>query len=172
MHWCQDETYAVMSGVPVVGYFFKRIHKWYHNKTHHKCHHQGCESDHAEHVTPGGETLLPNPPGRYVIQPETVDVLFGDLATILLMFDRRLLKTINFPEPNEFVWFAQDNQLSARWKNKFFQWDGTEWSLEPSKVPPTREEQFDVAASIIRKLIGEEITSENVAEAQAFLESL
>lgn len=130
MHWCADETLAAMSAVPVVGYFFRRVHNWYHSKMHHKCHHEGCSLDHAEHLTSDGEVMLPNPPGRTVISMEAVDKLFGELATILLVFDRRLIKSYTFPEPSEFIWFAQGKQLSARWKNKFFAWNGQDWEVD------------------------------------------
>ena len=49
MHFCQDEALAIMSAIPAVGVFFKKIHAWFHKKTHHKCHEKDCYEDHVEH---------------------------------------------------------------------------------------------------------------------------
>lgn len=166
MHWCQDETLAAMSAVPVVGILFKKVHKWYHKSTHHKCHHAGCESDHLDHVE---EALMPNPPARDVLTVEQVDSYFGQLATIILMHDRKLLGTREFPPHNEFVFFIspEEDILTARWKNKFFIWDGKDWSLDPEYLPKpvprtdlaspqihTVETVMDVLRSIQRVSVG------------------
>src|ERR1700722_15840619 len=49
MHWCSDESLAVLSAIPVVGYYFRKLHIWYHNKSHHPCHEKQCNKTHAEH---------------------------------------------------------------------------------------------------------------------------
>lgn len=133
MHWCQDETLAAMSTVPVVGYLFRKTHKWYHEKIHHKCHEAGCESEHLDHVET--EELIPNPPDRETVPVEYVDIFHGSATTILLTCDRKLLGTRDFPTADQFVWFEKDNKLSARWKNKFFEWDGKEWKMEEWCLP-------------------------------------
>jgi hypothetical protein len=143
MHWCQDETLAAASAIPVVGVLFRKVHKWYHKASHHKCHNAGCEAHHLDHVHE--EPLLPNPTDRAVISVAEVDHLFGQVATIMLMCDRRLLKTREFPPLSEFVWFMKQEDdgvmldLSARWKNKFFVWDGTDWKPE---FEEEKEEDF------------------------------
>lgn len=49
MHWCMDETLALMAVLPFVGMFFRRMHTWYHIKFGHKCHEETCDEKHAEH---------------------------------------------------------------------------------------------------------------------------
>lgn len=159
MHWCQDETLAAASAIPVVGVLFRKAHKWYHKASHHKCHNPGCEAHHLDHVHE--EVLLPNPTDRTVISVADVDHLFGQLATITLMFDRRLLKTREFPPLSEFVWFMKQEDdgvmldLSARWKNKFFVWDGTDWKPE---FEEEKEEDFtfEDIINIVRSFVSNE----------------
>lgn len=50
MHWCIDEQLMLMSALPFLGLFIRRIHLWYHSKFNHKSHcHQYCE--HSENET-------------------------------------------------------------------------------------------------------------------------
>lgn len=49
-HFCSDELFALMSMIPFIGMFFRKLHLWYHNKIKHKCHHDKCEDNHAEHT--------------------------------------------------------------------------------------------------------------------------
>lgn len=49
MHWCNDENLALLSAIPVVGFYFRKLHAWYHSKIHHPCHHEGCAQPHVEH---------------------------------------------------------------------------------------------------------------------------
>lgn len=49
MHWCMDETLAVLAMIPFIGYFFSKIHAWYHTKMGHTCHEKHCDDTHAEH---------------------------------------------------------------------------------------------------------------------------
>jgi hypothetical protein len=49
MHWCMDETLAVLAMIPFIGYFFRKLHIWYHTKLGHTCHEKHCDSAHAEH---------------------------------------------------------------------------------------------------------------------------
>lgn len=173
MHWCQDETLAAMSAVPVVGVLFRKAHKWYHNKTHHKCHHEGCHDEHAEHMTVDGEILAPNLPDREALAPGEVDAKFGNLATILLMFDRRMLKSYTFPDTSEFEWFlAPEDKLEARWKNKFFSWNGAEWHPIPDVIPPTKEELLDRAVELLRITLEERGSEASLSQVGKFLESL
>ena len=50
MHWCMDETLALLSVLPFIGYFFTKLHIWWHKKHHHPCHEEGCHSEHTEHT--------------------------------------------------------------------------------------------------------------------------
>lgn len=49
MHWCMDETLAVLAMLPFIGYFFRRLHAWYHTKMGHTCHEKHCDDTHVEH---------------------------------------------------------------------------------------------------------------------------
>lgn len=49
MHWCMDETLAVLAMIPFIGYFFRKLHAWYHSKMEHVCHEKHCDDVHVEH---------------------------------------------------------------------------------------------------------------------------
>jgi len=49
MHWCMDETLAVLAMIPFIGYFFRKLHIWYHAKMGHTCHEKHCDEAHVEH---------------------------------------------------------------------------------------------------------------------------
>lgn len=49
MHWCMDETLAVLAMIPFIGYFFRKLHAWYHAKMGHTCHEKHCDDQHVEH---------------------------------------------------------------------------------------------------------------------------
>lgn len=49
MHWCMDETLALMAMLPFIGMFFRRAHAWWHTKFSHKCHEKTCEEIHVDH---------------------------------------------------------------------------------------------------------------------------
>jgi len=49
MHWCMDETLAVLAMIPFIGYFFRKLHAWYHAKMGHTCHEKHCDAVHVEH---------------------------------------------------------------------------------------------------------------------------
>jgi len=48
-HICADEILMIMMMIPFIGYFFGKLHAWYHKKTNHKCHTEGCNDTHVEH---------------------------------------------------------------------------------------------------------------------------
>lgn len=50
MHWCMDETLAVLAMIPFIGYFFRKLHAWYHAKMGHTCHEKHCDDTHVEHA--------------------------------------------------------------------------------------------------------------------------
>lgn len=45
MHWCANETMAVMAMIPVLGYIFRKLQVWYHDKYHKS---DPCPCDHCE----------------------------------------------------------------------------------------------------------------------------
>ncbi len=49
MHWCIHEQLMLMTAIPLIGLWFKKLHAWYHLKFNHKCHTNGCEDIHVEH---------------------------------------------------------------------------------------------------------------------------
>ena len=49
-HWCMDETLALMAVLPFIGFYFRRVHAWYHTKYGHKCHEETCDEKHVEHT--------------------------------------------------------------------------------------------------------------------------
>lgn len=142
MHWCQDESVALMATIPVIGIAFRKLHNWVHQKMNHKCHHEGCDSTHTDHVE---EVVVSIPSTWREVTIDEVDRQFGDLPTILLMFDRVLLGTIDkypgeqsawemlsgekddgtFPTRNEFKFFLSNNTLHGYCRGKFFVWNDT-----------------------------------------------
>lgn len=38
MHWCGEETMLLMTAIPFLGVFFRRLHTWYHSKVKHLPH--------------------------------------------------------------------------------------------------------------------------------------
>ena len=38
MHWCMDETLMLLAALPWLGYYFRKLHVWWHTKYHHKPH--------------------------------------------------------------------------------------------------------------------------------------
>lgn len=49
MHWCMDETLALLAMIPFIGYLFRKLHIWWHTKILHTCHEKHCDDTHAEH---------------------------------------------------------------------------------------------------------------------------
>lgn len=139
---CADTTLLALAALPLVGATFKKLHGSFHVKHNQKCHHNGCNDPHANHPTEQDyELLVPVPYTWQPISIDEVDAQFGSATTILLMFDRVLLGTIDkypgakmpfwpspntstFPSPSEFEWFLGDSgDLHARWKTKLFVWN-------------------------------------------------
>jgi hypothetical protein len=131
MHWCYQESEALAISIPVVGIWLRKIYVWQHNLFKGKSHnHHDCQAEHVEHESAIAVVVnAPDPPSLTRLTMEEVDERFGQLATILLMFDRKfLLGTEGFPEAESFTWFVSpDNHLFARWDNRFFAWDNNSW---------------------------------------------
>ncbi len=43
MHWCANETMALMAMIPILGYLVRKIQVWYHMKFKHGCHDEKCQ---------------------------------------------------------------------------------------------------------------------------------
>ena len=208
MHWCQDETYAALSTLPVIGYYYKKVHSWYHNKTQHKCHHQGCSATHSEHpnLTAGEFVHMAHAAGQdmlglcndiefitlhfgdsQIITMAEVDIRYGQLATILLMFDRPLLNVKEFQPETEFTWLvSKHDTLLACFQNRLFVWDGEKWEpeliLELVKEDPINQDvPLDKAAQIILMFMENEKIYNSImdwdkskafSEAEKFLETI
>ena len=136
MHWCMDETLAVLAMIPFIGFIFHKLHVWWHNKFHHKCHEDGCNSDHVEHTDDSyspfdrdscdnhltrGDVLIicgwdslciDDVEGRY--GGSAIDDLIGDCC--LLGVDER-------PCDDEFRWFVKEGNLRAVFKERVFSYD-------------------------------------------------
>jgi hypothetical protein len=123
MHWCMDETLAVLALLPIIGFLFRKIHNWYHNTFHHKCHHQGCEEQHLVHVAHDHGPEPEAAPAELwnSITPEYVEGRFGGCIMDDLIGDHRLLKVEERPEDEEFTWFVNDKQeLKAVFRDREF----------------------------------------------------
>ena len=48
-HFCTDELLALLAMIPFIGYFFRKLHAWYHAKMGHSCHEKHCDEVHVEH---------------------------------------------------------------------------------------------------------------------------
>jgi len=138
MHWCMDETLAFLAMIPFIGYFFAKLHTWWHTKFHHKCHEEGCESDHVEHThdhpndvkISAGDTLIIC--GWDSIHQDDVEARFGGCAIDDLIGDDWLLDVEERPADDEFRWFVDSKQgLRAVFQERIFAYEdgflGCEW---------------------------------------------
>jgi hypothetical protein len=164
---CIDEALLALAALPLVGVAFRKLHRSFHTSTHHKCHTKGCNDLCVSHPTECVEEVAV-PDDWKQLTADEVDELYGDLPTILLMFDRVLLGTIDkypgdklpfwpslkgldmksFPPRNEFSFFlSQDgslNELHARWKNKLFVWNDLTVSWKLEQEVETHEHQSEL----------------------------
>lgn len=137
MHWCMDETLAVLAMIPFIGYFFRKLHIWWHNKFHHKCHEKGCDSNHVEHkddpyspfnrdprdgMLTRGDVLIIC--GWDSLTQDDVEERFGGCLIDDLIGDDYLLGVDERPADDEFRWFVNDKQeLRAVFKERVFAHD-------------------------------------------------
>ena len=50
-HFCSDELLMLLSFIPLIGFWFAKLHAWYHVKFGHRCHHAvQCPETHLEHL--------------------------------------------------------------------------------------------------------------------------
>ena len=75
-HICMDEVFAFMALFPFIGYFFAKLHVWWHEKFNHKCHKESCEDNCVEHI----ESIVFPPPG-YSSTKETLDFTISKIKS-------------------------------------------------------------------------------------------
>src|SRR5271157_335584 len=97
MHWCMDETLALLSVLPFIGYFFGKLHAWWHKKFHHACHEEGCHQEHVAHITKVATYDM--------IYVEDVKERYGSKVVEGLLGGTTGLVTC----PEEFTWWVNDN---------------------------------------------------------------
>jgi hypothetical protein len=125
-HWCNQETEALLillSTIPFIGLFFKRLHARFHAKWNticgNKCHEEGCQDTHAAHV----KVEEPYNPGNDW-DALTLDEAFERFGLRLiddLMCDTKLLGVDECPFDNEFTWFINGfGGLRAKCRGKTF----------------------------------------------------
>lgn len=145
MHWCIDETLALLAMIPFIGYFFGKLHAWWHRQFMHKCHEKGCYYTHVEHChmpaniphgKPGEGQCEQHPlithddgpepencfePGWDWLSQDDVEERFGGSIMDDLIGNNQLLKVGVRPADDEFNWFVNDKQeLKAVFKNRVF----------------------------------------------------
>lgn len=83
MHWCMDETLALLAMIPLIGYFFRKVHVWWHEKILHTCHEKHCDETHAEHkYSPYGRHC-----GFQKVSEEDMEYLRGTPAPLKTTID-------------------------------------------------------------------------------------
>lgn len=100
----------VLSMLPFIGIFFKKIHAWWHKNSNHKCHEDHCHSHHVEHI----EELDKFDP--YLdwdeVSLELIKERFGDQIFELLQTNYQMscghtiIHDSEVPEPDEFKWYV------------------------------------------------------------------
>lgn len=123
MHWCTDETLMLLSLLPFIGIFFRKIHTWWHKNSSHKCHDDSCNSDHVEHVTE-----IKYSPAREWDEADqsVIEERYGELVVNKLAINIFLLGVDRVPRVGEFRWFVNSNRnLKALFRGVTFNYDAT-----------------------------------------------
>ena len=121
MHWCMDETLAVLALIPIIGLFFRKIHTWWHKNHHHKCHEPHCHEEHVEHpVSHEHGTFMQEvdrvfdaaqiKEGDYdVIHQEMVEARFGK-ELVQDLYDALRHNGLEDVQPGELLWLVNGKQ--------------------------------------------------------------
>lgn len=101
MHWCMDETLALLSVLPFIGYLFGKLHVWYHAKFHHKCHEKNCDAEHVDHVPTDTPLGGHGPSSISTKDVKTLPFLteVDDEVSFTLTLRGRIVSTVIFNDP-------------------------------------------------------------------------
>jgi len=77
-----DETLAVLAMLPFIGYFFRKLHAWYHAKMGHTCHEKHCDDTHVEHTVKKSFSPFDRPEGFVQVSEEDMEYLRGEPAPL------------------------------------------------------------------------------------------
>lgn len=108
-HWCADETFMLLTMLPFIGFFFKKIHAWWHTKSAHKCHDEHCDAAHVEHIEePADEpTFSSFPMDEWDEVPvELIKEKFGEEVVLKLRMNPLRLGLIDVPSEKDFRWYV------------------------------------------------------------------
>jgi len=130
MHWCMDETLAVLAMIPFIGYFFRKLHLWYHTKMGHTCHEKHCDAAHAEHkVSTEYPAVVQS--DLDMIPQEDVSERYGDSVVVDLYATLAKYNMINVDKA-EVWWYVRENRdMLVGVRNRLFNFNATtgEWVL-------------------------------------------
>lgn len=118
MHWCMDETLALLAMIPFIGYMFRKLHVWWHTKIDHTCHEKHCDATHAEHpyVAPN---ITPDSEWDGIAQ-EDVEERFGEDLVFFLYEEAHDAGLLNVTE-DEVRWYVNGkSELLASVRGKVF----------------------------------------------------
>lgn len=130
MHWCMDETLAVLAMIPFIGYFFRKLHLWYHAKMGHTCHEKHCDATHAEHVASTEFPAVVQSEWDLIPQ-EDVAERYGDGVVVDLYATLAKYNIINLGD-NEVWWYVRENRdMLVGVRNRLFNFNAatSEWVL-------------------------------------------
>jgi hypothetical protein len=103
MHWCMDETLALLSVIPFIGYLFTKLHLWWHAKFHHRCHEEGCLEVHVEHKEHQFDPGSPYHPDNWhkpvIVSEEDMKYLKGEPAPLKITIPVTIEKDDDEPKP-------------------------------------------------------------------------
>ena len=114
-HFCSDELILLLSMFPFIGFFFKKLHSWWHKNSLHKCHEEHCHDVHVEHIIEA--------PANPIEEWDEVDLSLVEERFGTLVIDNLLLKYNLFIIVGwvEFNWFLNNSgTLKATFHNRNF----------------------------------------------------
>lgn len=124
MHWCMDETLAVLAMIPFIGYFFRKLHVWWHKHFHHPCHEEGCKSEHVYHTEEAPAPLMESSWDQICeedLEERVGTELLNDLFFSILNKDDLIGAT-----REEFTWYINDAQeVRVEVRGRAFTYDYT-----------------------------------------------
>jgi hypothetical protein len=122
-----DETLAVLAMIPFIGYFFRKLHVWYHSKLGHTCHEKHCDAVHAEHPH---TAPAPEESSWDRISQEDVSERFGyDLVIFLYkeLADAGITRDLSKEDVHWYVNDKAELWVQVDGKNFFHDYQTCEW---------------------------------------------